>query len=63
MNPEGLAELEVAARGAPGTLHTRQIDVSDERQIGELVDWAFDRMGGLNALTLAALDELCANHA
>lgn len=50
VNEAGLAELVEAGKGLPGAIHARQLDVSDEAQIGSFVDWAFDAMGGLNGL-------------
>ncbi len=47
---DGLARLAEATAGAPGKVHTRVVDVSDEAQIGGFVDWAYDAMGGLNGL-------------
>jgi 3-oxoacyl-[acyl-carrier protein] reductase len=40
---DGLAEL-------PDGVHRRRLDVSDEADVAAFVDWAFDAMGGLNAL-------------
>ena len=42
--------LAEATRGAPGKVHTRKLDVSNEADIGAFVDWAYGAMGGLNAL-------------
>lgn len=39
----GLAEL-------PDGVHRRRLDVSDEADVAAFVDWAFEAMGGLNAL-------------
>lgn len=50
VNEEGLAQLAAATKGAPGKVHTRRLDVSDEAQSGEFVEWAFTSMGGLNGL-------------
>ncbi|MBA3818134.1 MAG: SDR family oxidoreductase [Deltaproteobacteria bacterium] len=47
---EGLAELAESARGLPGTIHTRKLDVSSESDVGGFVDWAHGAMGGLNGL-------------
>ena len=47
---EGLAALADRTAGAPGKVHTRRLDVSDEDQVGEFVDWACAAMGGLNGL-------------
>jgi 3-oxoacyl-[acyl-carrier protein] reductase len=50
VNAEGLQALIDANAGAPGKVHTRQLNVSDEASISSFVDWAFDSMGGLNGL-------------
>ena len=52
VNEEGLAALaeSVAAQRAPGKVHTRKLDVSDEAQVGSFVEWAHTEMGGLNGL-------------
>jgi 3-oxoacyl-[acyl-carrier protein] reductase len=47
---EGLAQLAESARGLPGKIHTRKLDVSSEADVGAFVDWAHGAMGGLNAL-------------
>ena len=47
---EGLAQLAESARGLPGKIHTRKLDVSSEADVGAFVDWAFGAMGGLNGL-------------
>jgi 3-oxoacyl-[acyl-carrier protein] reductase len=47
---EGLAELVESARGLPGKIHTRKLDVSSEADVGAFVDWAHGAMGGLNSL-------------
>jgi len=47
---EGLAALAEGARGLPGKIHTRKLDVSNEADVGAFVDWAHGAMGGLNAL-------------
>jgi 3-oxoacyl-[acyl-carrier protein] reductase len=47
---EGLAALAESARGLPGKIHTRKLDVSSEADVGAFVDWAHGAMGGLNAL-------------
>jgi 3-oxoacyl-[acyl-carrier protein] reductase len=46
----GLAKLAESARGAPGAIHVRRLDVASERDIESFVDWAHDAMGGLNGL-------------
>jgi 3-oxoacyl-[acyl-carrier protein] reductase len=50
VNEEGLAEVFNATQDAPGAVHTRHLDVSDPEEIAEFVNWAYDSMGGLNAL-------------
>ena len=47
---DGLAALAESARGLPGKLHTRRLDVASEADVGGFVDWAFGAMGGLNGL-------------
>jgi 3-oxoacyl-[acyl-carrier protein] reductase len=50
VNEEGLAQLAASVAGAPGKVHTRKLDVSDEAQVGSFVEWAHTEMGGLNGL-------------
>jgi 3-oxoacyl-[acyl-carrier protein] reductase len=47
---DGLAALAEAARGLPGKIHTRKLDVSNEADVGTFVEWAYGAMGGLNGL-------------
>jgi len=47
---DGLAAVAEAARGAPGKVHVRKLDVASEAEIGAFVDWAHEAMGGLNGL-------------
>jgi 3-oxoacyl-[acyl-carrier protein] reductase len=47
---EGLAQLAESARGLPGKIHTRKLDVSSEADVGAFVEWAHGAMGGLNGL-------------
>jgi 3-oxoacyl-[acyl-carrier protein] reductase len=47
---DGLAELAESAKGLPGKIHTRKLDVSNEAEVGAYVDWAHGAMGGLNGL-------------
>ena len=47
---DGLAALAEAARGLPGKIHTRKLDVANEADVGAFVEWAFGAMGGLNGL-------------
>jgi 3-oxoacyl-[acyl-carrier protein] reductase len=46
----GLAALAGEAKGLPGAIHTRKLDVADEADVGEFVTWAHGAMGGLNGL-------------
>jgi len=50
VNAEGLAALAVESKGLRGKLHTRLLDVNDERSIAGAVDFAHGAMGGLNGL-------------
>jgi 3-oxoacyl-[acyl-carrier protein] reductase len=45
-----LTALAEAARGLPGKIHTRKLDVASEPDVASFVDWAFGAMGGLNGL-------------
>ncbi len=47
---EGLAQLAEAARAAPGQIHVRALDVTQEEQIAQFVSWAHESMGGLTGL-------------
>jgi len=47
---EGLAALVESAKGLPGKIHTRKLDVSSEAEVGAFVEWAHGAMGGLNGL-------------
>jgi 3-oxoacyl-[acyl-carrier protein] reductase len=47
---DGLATVVEAARGLPGKIHARKLDVSSEADVGAFVDWAAEAMGGLNGL-------------
>ena len=47
---EGLAALAESAKGLPGAIHTRKLDVANEADVGAFVDWAHGAMGGLNGL-------------
>jgi 3-oxoacyl-[acyl-carrier protein] reductase len=47
---DGLAALAESAKGLPGAIHTRKLDVSSEADVGAFVDWAYGAMGGLNGL-------------
>ena len=50
VNAEGLKALAEANASGPGKVHTRQLDVSDDKSISSFVDWAAESMGGLNGL-------------
>ena len=50
VNEAGLAETVEAAKGKPGKLFARKLDVASESDVGAYVDWAFTQMGGLNGL-------------
>lgn len=50
INEDGLKQLVAATESAPGTIHARKLDVSDEAEIGAFVDWAFESMGGLSGV-------------
>lgn len=50
VNEVGLAETLEAAKGKPGKVHARRLDVADEADVGSFVDWAKKAMGGLNGL-------------
>jgi 3-oxoacyl-[acyl-carrier protein] reductase len=47
---DALASLQDECEGLPGRLFVRNLDVSDEQQCVDGVAWAFEQMGGLNAL-------------
>jgi 3-oxoacyl-[acyl-carrier protein] reductase len=47
---DGLAALVEATRAAPGKVHVRKLDVSNEADVGAFVDWAAGAMGGLNGV-------------
>jgi 3-oxoacyl-[acyl-carrier protein] reductase len=47
---DGLGALAEQAKGLPGAIHTRKLDVSSEADVGAFVDWAHGAMGGLNGL-------------
>src|SRR6185312_6443228 len=47
---EGLAQLVESAKGVPGKIHARKLDVSSEADVGAFVEWAYGAMGGLNAV-------------
>ncbi len=45
---EGAADADVKALAA--RIHARKANVADEKEVGELVAWAYEAMGGLNGL-------------
>lgn len=47
---EGLDSLVTEAKGLPGKLVARKLDVSSEEDVGSFVAWARQEMGGLNGL-------------
>jgi 3-oxoacyl-[acyl-carrier protein] reductase len=47
---EGLKSLEQEAKGLPGKIFTKKLDVSNEQQCADFVTWAHGQMGGLNGL-------------
>jgi 3-oxoacyl-[acyl-carrier protein] reductase len=47
---DGLAAVVESAKGLPGKVHARKLDVSSEAEVGAFVDWAAEAMGGLNGL-------------
>jgi len=47
---DGLQQLAEATRGLPGKVHVRKLDVANEAEVGEYVEWAHGAMGGLNAV-------------
>ncbi|RMH44346.1 MAG: SDR family oxidoreductase [Deltaproteobacteria bacterium] len=50
VNEEGLAALAAETADAPGTVHTRRLDVVSEADTEAFTDWAADKMGGLNGV-------------
>lgn len=50
IDPVGLDEVAKVTDKLPGTVHTRVLDVSDDDDVAAFVDWAYDAMGGLDAL-------------
>lgn len=50
VNADGLASLEAEAKGKPGKVFTRKLDVSSEAEAIAFVEWASGAMGGLNGL-------------
>ncbi|MBX3215783.1 MAG: SDR family oxidoreductase [Labilithrix sp.] len=50
VNEVGLAETVEAAKGLPGKIHARRLDVASEADVASYVEWAHGAMGGLNGL-------------
>lgn len=50
VNTEGLSSLAEEAKGLPGKIVTRKLDVGDERDIASFVHFAHEGMGGLTGL-------------
>ena len=50
LSEDGLKALADSCAGEPGKLHYQVCDVADEAAIGKFVDWAYQKMDGLNGL-------------
>lgn len=50
VNEVGLAETLEAAKGLPGKVHARRLNVAEEADVASFVGWAHESMGGLNGL-------------
>ncbi len=50
VNEAGLAETSALAASAKGRVLVRRLDVSSEADVAGFVDWAYEALGGLNAL-------------
>jgi 3-oxoacyl-[acyl-carrier protein] reductase len=50
VNEVGLAETIEAAKGMPGKIHGRRLDVADDADVASFVAWAHGALGGLNGL-------------
>jgi 3-oxoacyl-[acyl-carrier protein] reductase len=50
VNTEGLSSLAKETESLPGSIHTRKLDVGDERDIASFVHFAYEGMGGLTGL-------------
>ncbi len=50
VNEAGLAETAALAKGAPGKLFARKLNVADEADVAAFVAWAYGEMNGLNGL-------------
>jgi 3-oxoacyl-[acyl-carrier protein] reductase len=45
-----LGQLVESAKGLPGKIHAKKLDVASETEVGAFVEWAYGAMGGLNGL-------------
>jgi 3-oxoacyl-[acyl-carrier protein] reductase len=45
-----LGQLVESAKGLPGKIHAKKLDVASETEVGAFVEWAHGAMGGLNGL-------------
>jgi 3-oxoacyl-[acyl-carrier protein] reductase len=50
VNADGLESLKAEAKGKPGTVHARKLDVSSEADCEAFVAWAAESMKGLSGL-------------
>lgn len=50
VNAEGLQSLEAEAKGKPGRIVTRVLNVADEKECESFVAFAVEKLGGLNGL-------------
>lgn len=50
VNEVGLAETVELAKGAPGKIHAKKLDVANEADVASFVAFAHGAMGGLNGL-------------
>lgn len=50
VNEAGLAATVEMAKGKPGKVHAKKLNVADEAEVGAFVQWAHESMGGLNGL-------------
>ena len=50
VNEGGLTETVAAAKGLPGAIFSRKLNVADEGEVKSFVEWAHKEMGGLNGL-------------
>ena len=50
VNADGLESLKAEAKGKPGAVHVRKLDVANEADCGAFAAWAAESMKGLNGL-------------